>query len=127
MPNIENNQNSFNEVLSLIQKVKRQVYKQANTLLMELYWDVGHYVSDKTTNEKLSPVVRELPQDIKDVFKDTYVLELLGLQKRYKKKDDEVVNYALNRCQSPTVIADYDTELISKELYWLYEGESDER
>ena len=195
---------------------------------MELYWDVGHYVSDKTTNEKLSPVVRELPQDIKDVFKDTYVLELLGLQKRYKEKDlqsaivsslkefilelgvgfafigqeyrvsvgdedfyidllfyhrdlqcliafelkidkfkpaylgqlefylealdrdvkkehenpsigvllcrdktDKVVEYALSRSQSPTVIADYDTELIPKELlkqkveelYRLYEGE----
>jgi predicted nuclease of restriction endonuclease-like (RecB) superfamily len=332
MPNIENNQNSFNEVLSLIQKSKRQVYKQANIILMELYWNVGHYISDKTTNEgwgkstvkelaeyiqktdpsiggfsvrniwrmkqfyetykenkklsplvtqvswtnnliimsgrksdiekefylretiknnyskrelerqiysssfertllgneKLSPVVRELPQNTKDIFKDTYVLELLGLPKKHKEKDlqsaivsslkefilelgvgfafigqeyrvsvgdedfyidllfshrylqclvafelkidkfkpshlgqlefylealdrdvkaphenpsigvllckekdDEVVKYALNRCQSPTVIADYETELIPKELlkrkveelYRLYEGE----
>ncbi len=191
MANINNNKNSFNEVLTLIQKAKQQIYKQANTLLIELYWDIGHYISDKTTkerwgkstvkelahyikkedasiggfseqniwrmkqlyetykdnkkllplvrevswtnnlsimsgrksdeekefylretiknnyskrelerqiysstfertllgNEKLSPVVRELPQDTKDVFKDTYVLELLGLPKKHKEKD----------------------------------------
>jgi predicted nuclease of restriction endonuclease-like (RecB) superfamily len=333
MPNIENNQTHFNEVLTLIQKAKQKVYKQANISLMELYWDVGHYISDKTNkehwgkstvkelskyikkqdpsiggfseqniwrmkqfyetykdnqklsplvrevswtnnliimsgrksdiekefylhetiknnyskrelerqvnsstfertmiaNEKLSPVVRELPQDTKDVFKDTYILELLGLPKRHKEKDlqsaivgslkefilelgvgfafigqeyrvsvgdedfyidllfshrylqclvafelkiekfkpshlgqlefylealdrdvkaphenpsigvllcreknDEVVEYALSRSLSPTVIADYDTELIPKkllkrkveELYRLYEVES---
>lgn len=191
MSNIESNQKSFNEVLSLIQKAKRQVYRQANTILMELYWDVGHYVFDKTTkeswgksvvkelayyikkqdpsvggfseqniwrmkqfyetyrdkekllplvrevswtnnltimsgrksdeekefylretiknnyskrelerqiysstfertllaNDKLSPVVRELPQDTKNVFRDTYVLELLGLPKKHKERD----------------------------------------
>jgi len=191
MPNINNNQNSFNEVLSLIQKAKRQVYRKANKILMELYWDVGHYISEKTNkenwgkgtvkeladyikkidpsiggfsdkniwrmkqfyetyktnekllplvrqvswtnnliimsgrksdeekefyltqtiknnyskrelerqiysssyertviaNEKLSPVVRELPQDTQGVFKDTYVLELLGLPKKHKEKD----------------------------------------
>jgi len=191
MPNIDNNQNSFNEILTLIQQAKQKVYKQANSILMELYWDVGHYISDKTTNErwgkgtvkelaeyikkidpsiggfseqniwrmkqlyetyrdkekllplvrevswtnnltimsgrksdeekefylretiknnyskrelerqiyssafertilaneKLSPVVRELPQDTAGVFKDTYVLELLGLPKKHKEKD----------------------------------------
>lgn len=191
MANIDNNQNSFNEVLTLIQKAKQQVYRQANNILITLYWDIGHYISDKTTkegwgkstvkelanyikkedasiggfseqniwrmkqlyetykdnakllplvrevswtnnltimsgrksdeekefylretirnnyskrelerqiysstfertllgNEKLSPLVRELPQDTKDVFKDTYVLELLGLPKKHKEKD----------------------------------------
>ncbi len=332
MANIDNSQNSFNEVLTLIQQAKQKVYTQANKILMELYWNVGHYVSEKTNherwgkstvselaiyikkqdpsiggfsprniwrmkqfyetyaenkklsplvtqiswtnnliimsgrksdeekefylretiknnyskrelerqidssafertllgNEKLSPVVRELPQDTKNVFKDTYVLELLGLPKKHKEKDlqsaivhslkefilelgvgfafigqeyrvsvgdedfyidllfshrhlqclvafelkiekfkpnhlgqlefylealdrdvkaphenpsigvllcreknDEVVEYALNRSLSPTVIADYETELIPKELlerkveelYRLYEGE----
>ena len=273
MPNIENNQNSFSEVLILIQKSKQLVYQKANTILMELYWEVGHYVSDKTQkehwgestveglakyikkqdpnisgfssrniwrmkqfyeiykeNKKLSPVVRELPQDTQGVFKDTYVLELLDVPHHYKEKDlqssivaslkefileigigfafigqeyrvsvgdedfyidllfshrhlqclvafelkidkfkpshlgqlefylealdrdvkaphenpsigvllcreknDEVVEYALSRSQSPTVIADYETELIPKEilkrkveeLYRLYESGND--
>ena len=47
-----------------------------------------------------------------------------------REKDDEVVKYALNRSLSPTVIADYETKLIPKELlrkklnefYTLLEG-----
>jgi predicted nuclease of restriction endonuclease-like (RecB) superfamily len=48
-----------------------------------------------------------------------------------RKKDDEVVKYALNRSLSPTVIAEYETKLIPKdvlqkklnELYEAYEDE----
>jgi len=48
-----------------------------------------------------------------------------------RDKTDKVVEYALSRSLSPTVIADYNTELIPKELlerkveelYRLYEGE----
>jgi len=188
----------------------------------------GSYERTVIANEKLSPVVRELPQETKGVFKDTYVLELLGLPQKHKEKDlqsaivgslkefilelgvgfafigqeyrvsvgnedfyidllfshrylqclvafelkigkfkashlgqlefylealdrdvkaphenpsigvllcreknDEVVEYALSRSLSPTVIADYETELIPKELLKqkvdelcrLYEGE----
>jgi len=191
MPNIENNKSSFNEVLSLIQQVKQKVYIQANRLLIDLYQEVGSYVSSKTkneawgkstvealanyikqhdpsikgfskqniwrmkqfyetykdneklsslareiswtnnlailsgkktnsekefylretiknnyskrelerqinsfsfertliANEKLSPVVRELPQSTQGVFKDTYILDFLGLPKHHKEKD----------------------------------------
>ncbi len=330
MANIKNNRNNFNEILILIKKSKQKAYKQVNDILINLYWDVGQYISNKTKkegwgkstvkelanyikkkdpdirgfseqniwrmkqfyetyknnkklsslvrevswtnnliimsgrksdeekefylretiknnyskrelerqinssayertllgNKKLSPAVRELPQDTKNVFKDTYVLELLGLPKKHKEKDlrtaivnslkefilelgvgfafigqeyrvsvgdedfyidllfshrylqclvafelkiekfkpshlgqlefylealdrdvkaphenpsigvllckeknDEVVEYALNRSLSPTVIVDYETELIPKELlkqkveelYQLYE------
>jgi len=46
-----------------------------------------------------------------------------------RKKDDEVVKYALNRSLSPPVISEYETKLIPKkvlqdkmnELYELYE------
>ena len=329
--NIEKHENSFNEVLTLIQKARKKAYNQINQNLIELYWSVGEYVSQKTKKEhwgkgivkelaefikkkdptiggftprniwrmkqfyetyhnnpkltplvsqiswtnnlivlsgnksdeekefylnetiknnyskrelerqiassiyertllgdkKLSSIVQKLPQETQGVFKDTYVLELLGLPRQHKEKDlqsaivsslkefilelgvgfafigqeyrvsvgdedfyidllfshrylqclvafelkidkfkpshlgqlefylealdrdvkaphenpsigvllckekdDEVVKYTLNRCQSPTVIADYDTELIPKELlkrkveelYRLYEG-----
>lgn len=196
---------------------KRELERQINS---------SAYERTLLGNKKLSPAVRELPQDTKNVFKDTYVLELLGLPKKHKEKDlrtaivnslkefilelgvgfafigqeyrvsvgdedfyidllfshrylqclvafelkiekfkpshlgqlefylealdrdvkaphenpsigvllckeknDEVVKYALNRSLSPTVIADYETELIPKELlkqkveelYQLYE------
>ncbi|HFU75054.1 MAG TPA: DUF1016 family protein [Arcobacter sp.] len=61
MPNINNNQTSFNEVLTLIQKAKRKAYQQANAIVMEHYWDLGRYISDKTTKENWGKgVVKEL-------------------------------------------------------------------
>ncbi len=38
-------------------------------------------------NEKLSPVVRELPQETKDVFRDSYALEFLNLPTPHSEKD----------------------------------------
>lgn len=38
-------------------------------------------------NQKLSPLVRELPQDVIGSFKDTYVLELLHLPDKHLEKD----------------------------------------
>ena len=38
-------------------------------------------------NEQLSPTIKELPQDISNVFKDSYVLDFLDLPKPYKEKD----------------------------------------
>lgn len=39
------------------------------------------------SNEKLSSLVRVLPQDITDSFKDSYVLEILHLPEQHKEKD----------------------------------------
>lgn len=67
MPNIKNNQTSFNEVLTLIHKAKRKAYQQANTTVMEHYWDLGKYISDKTTKENWGKgVVKELATYIKN-------------------------------------------------------------
>lgn len=38
-------------------------------------------------NAKLTPVVRELPQDVTNLFKDTYVIELLHLPEPFLEKD----------------------------------------
>ncbi|MEA2028537.1 MAG: DUF1016 N-terminal domain-containing protein [Campylobacterota bacterium] len=66
MPNIHNNQDSFDEVFTLIQNTKQQVYKQANTILMELYWNLGEYISLKTTKENWGKgVVKDLAEYIK--------------------------------------------------------------
>jgi predicted nuclease of restriction endonuclease-like (RecB) superfamily len=57
---------------------KREIERQINSSLFERVM-LG--------NTKLSPVVRELPQEITDSFKDTYVLELLHLPEDHKEKD----------------------------------------
>lgn len=52
-----------------------------------------------------------LDQDVKLAHENPSIGVLLC-----REKDDEVVQYSLNRSLSPTVIADYETKLIPKEL-----------
>ena len=52
-----------------------------------------------------------LDQDIKKAYENPSIGILLC-----RKKNDEVVKYALNRSLSPLVIAEYETKLIPKEL-----------
>ena len=40
----------FNEVLALIQSARRQAMQAVNTQLIELYWQVGAYISRKLEN-----------------------------------------------------------------------------
>ena len=41
------NDKQFSEVLKQIQTAKQTVFQQANTLLVELYWNIGKYISDQ--------------------------------------------------------------------------------
>lgn len=47
----------------------------------------GAFERTMLANQKLSPVVRELPQDVIGVFKDSYSLEFLGLPEHHIEKD----------------------------------------
>ncbi len=47
----------------------------------------GLFQRTMLANKKLSTVVRELPQDTKNVFRDSYALEFLGLPKVHSEKD----------------------------------------
>ena len=38
-------------------------------------------------NQKLSPVVRELPQDVTNIFRDTYIFDFLDLPENFNEKD----------------------------------------
>jgi predicted nuclease of restriction endonuclease-like (RecB) superfamily len=76
-------------------------------------------VAFEIKNRKFKPVdlgqlefyLEVLDQDIKLPHENQSIGILLC-----REKDDEVVKYALNRSISPTVIADYETKLIHKEL-----------
>lgn len=54
---------------------------------LERQIDSSYFERVMLGNAKLSPLVRELPQDIKDTFKDTYVLELLNLPEMHQESD----------------------------------------
>lgn len=68
-----NVEEQFVDVVSMIQKVRNEVFRLANTSLIDLYWKVGAYISDKNlwrmkqlyetyigVEEKLSPLVRQI-------------------------------------------------------------------
>ncbi len=38
---------SFAEVVAMLQSARQRVYRTANTLLIDLYWQVGEYITHK--------------------------------------------------------------------------------
>lgn len=64
MDNLQKNQ--FGEVLQQIQEARRKVVRQANSALVELYWHIGRYISNKVKNEQWGKgIVSELAEFIK--------------------------------------------------------------
>lgn len=44
-------QKQFTEVITLIRQARFEAYKLVNTTLIDLYWNIGHYISQRTENE----------------------------------------------------------------------------
>ncbi len=60
------NQN-FNEILKTIQTSKQKALQQVNTTLIELYWEIGKYISAKKISENWGKsIVKELAEYIKE-------------------------------------------------------------
>ena len=58
-------QQDFGQVLQHIQQTRRQVFAQANTALMALYWQIGHIISQKVAQASWGKgVVTQLAQYI---------------------------------------------------------------
>lgn len=62
---------------------------QGNYSYRELERQITSSIFERTVlgNEKLSEIVKQLPQDTKNVFRDSYTLEFLDLNKEHKEKD----------------------------------------
>jgi len=57
---------NFNEILSQIQTSKQKAYESVNTILVELYWNIGNHISDKVKQKQWGKsVVKELADFIK--------------------------------------------------------------
>ncbi len=92
--------NKFQTVLSQIKTAKQMAYQQVNTLLVELYWTVGKYISEQVNNnqwgksvvQELADFIKQKEPDIKgfnarnmwrmkqyyEVYKDNKKLSTLG-------------------------------------------------
>jgi len=58
---------NFNEILNTIQTLKAKALQQVNSTLIELYWEIGKYISTKTIKENWGKsVVAELAEYIKE-------------------------------------------------------------
>ena len=61
----------FAEVVTMIQQTKASVISIANTALIDLYWKVGKYISDKlTVSEWGDGVVKQLAEYIEQTSPD---------------------------------------------------------
>lgn len=85
----------FAQVIALIQAARGRAYRAVNTTLIDLYWQIGEHIWSKRELErqlkaalfervvlspaKVSPVVRQTHPQALEVFKDTYMVEFLGL------------------------------------------------
>jgi predicted nuclease of restriction endonuclease-like (RecB) superfamily len=188
----------FEKILELIYSARKKAILSVNKELIELYWNIGSYISLKVTDSewgmsvvknlsdyiygklpdvkgfssqnlwrmkqfyetycektKLSSLLREiswtnnlmiLSKTTSDEEREFYIK--LAIQERYikkehekpsvgiilcKSKDTQIVEYALSRTVSPTMIAKYEIELIDKKIlenkldeFFLLAGNEDE-
>ena len=76
-------------------------------------WRMKQFYELYSSDEKLSPAVRELSdRDVKKPHENPSIGILLC-----HDKDDEVVEYALSRSLSPTLVAQYQLQLPDKKLF----------
>lgn len=52
-------------------------------------WRMKQFFETYAEDQKLSPAVRELPQDVTGVFKDSYLIDFAGLSEPHLEKDLE--------------------------------------
>jgi predicted nuclease of restriction endonuclease-like (RecB) superfamily len=65
MNKLNSTETTFRELLVQIQQTRQKVFAQANTSLMELYWHIGHTISEKVQREAWGKgVVSELARYI---------------------------------------------------------------
>lgn len=117
---------NFSEIVNLIHTSKQKAFERVNTTLIELYWDIGKYISQKTIAENWGKsVVKELASFIKmqdptiKGFSDKNLWRMKQFYEVYKDETKLATLWrvlSLSRSLSPTVIAEYETKLIPKEL-----------
>ena len=47
---IAKTEKQFAEILQQIQQAKQRAFQQVNTVLVELYWNIGDYISKQVTS-----------------------------------------------------------------------------
>lgn len=83
---------NFNEILSTIQISKQKAFESINATLVELYWDIGKYISNevkqkrwgRSTVKNLSLFIKEKEPNIKG-FSDRNIWSMKQFYEAYRK------------------------------------------
>ena len=94
---VQDHAGQFAEVVSMIQQTKASVISAANTALIDLYWKVGKYISDKIAiSEWGDGVVKQLAEYIEknspDVkgFSDKNLWRMKQFYETYRNADEKL-------------------------------------
>ena len=118
MNKLNSTETTFRELLVQIQQTRQKVFAQANTTLMELYWHIGHTISEKVQREAwgkgvVSELARYIAQQAPDVkgFSDKNLWRMKQFYETYKGDEQlsamaRVLPWTHNttifsRCKSP--------------------------
>jgi predicted nuclease of restriction endonuclease-like (RecB) superfamily len=118
MNKLNSTETIFRELLVQIQQTRQKVFAQANTTLMELYWHIGHTISEKVQREAwgkgvVSELARYIAQHAPDVkgFSDKNLWRMKQFYETYKGDEQlsamaRVLPWTHNttifsRCKSP--------------------------
>jgi predicted nuclease of restriction endonuclease-like (RecB) superfamily len=118
MNKLNSTETTFRELLVQIQQTRQKVFAQANTSLMELYWHIGHTISEKVQREAwgkgvVSELARYIAQHAPEVkgFSDKNLWRMKQFYETYKGDEQlsamaRVLPWTHNttifsRCKSP--------------------------
>ena len=118
MNKLNSTETTFRELLIQIQQTRQKVFTQANTSLMELYWHIGHTISEKVQREAwgkgvVSELARYIAQHAPEVkgFSDKNLWRMKQFYETYKGDEQlsalaRVLPWTHNttifsRCKSP--------------------------
>jgi len=100
----------FNEVLIKIKEARKKAYQKVNTILLNLYWETGKYISQKVKTEKWGKsVVKDLADYIKQKepeikgFSDKNLWRMKQFYETYKDNEKlatlwREISWSHNRC-----------------------------
>jgi len=93
----QNRNEQFAEIVSMIQRTKSEVVRLANATLIDLYWRVGQYISDKiAVSEWGDGVVKQLAEYIEKTepeakgFSDKNLWRMKQFYETYKGADEKL-------------------------------------
>ena len=69
MADIVNYSNDFDNIIAIIEKSKMRAIRAVNAEMIEMYWQIGHYLSEKTATDGWG---KNTVQDFADYLKRIY-------------------------------------------------------